>query len=188
MRQQLAILNKKLDSQEIVNDRLMREAMKNKMSWIRKYIWAEIIGLPLIILLYIVIAVGFRLSFGPLILMSVCLIIDVTLDYKVNKAGDRSLFQGNLTETATKLMRMKKLRMTQLVAEIPIIIIWAVWFFLDIFYHIPADGMKNGAMTAGLIGGAVGLLLGIIAAFYIVRKMQRTNDEVIQQIEELTKG
>lgn len=187
MRQQLAILNKKLDSQEIVNDRLMRQAMKNKMSWIRKYVWAEIIGIPLIILLFFVIAVWFKMSFGPLILMSVMLVIDVALDYKINKAGDRNLFQGNLTETAVKLMRMKRLRMTQLVAEMPILIIWAVWFFLDIFHHIPADGMMNGAMTAGLIGGAVGLVLGIVAAFAIVRKMQRTNDEVISQIQEITK-
>ena len=36
MRLSLNALKNKLDKQEIVNDRLLRESMKSKMSWIKK--------------------------------------------------------------------------------------------------------------------------------------------------------
>lgn len=39
MREQMQLLKQKLDNQEIVNDRILRNAMSGKMSWIKKYIW-----------------------------------------------------------------------------------------------------------------------------------------------------
>ena len=36
MKEQLAILTQKLDKETIVNERLMRNAMKNKASWLRR--------------------------------------------------------------------------------------------------------------------------------------------------------
>lgn len=187
MRQQLAILNKKLEGQEIVNDRLMREAMKNKMSWIKKFIWTEIIIVPISILIFLLIAVCFHLSFGPVVVVGILCVIDVVLDYKINKIGDEEFLQGNLTETATKLIRMKKLRVIQIAVEIPVLIIWAIWFSIDFFYHIPSEGSMHGVMVAGIIGGGIGGIIGAVVVYIILRKMQHTNDEVISQIQELTK-
>ena len=45
LRSQLNILKKKLDDQTIVNDQLLRNAMSNKVSWIMKYIWFELLAL-----------------------------------------------------------------------------------------------------------------------------------------------
>ena len=45
MRSQMQLLKQKLDNQEIVNDQLLRNAMKGKMSWINKYIWFELLVL-----------------------------------------------------------------------------------------------------------------------------------------------
>lgn len=187
MSRQLDILNKKLEDQEIVNDRLMREAMKGRMSWIKKFIWCEIVAVPFVIFLFFVITVGFKLSFGPFVLMSVMLVADVALDYKINKIGDNDFLQGNLTETAIKLIKMKKMRSVELAAELPIIIIWAVWFSVDIFWRIPDDELMHDLMTGFMIGSIIGGILGLVVVFVIMRKMQRTNDDVIRQIQELSK-
>ena len=45
MRGQMQLLKQKLETQEIVNDQLIRNAMSGKMSWIRKYIWFELLVL-----------------------------------------------------------------------------------------------------------------------------------------------
>lgn len=187
MRQQLAILNKKLKGQEIVNDRLMREAMKNKMSWIRKYVWAEIIAVPFLIIFFLILAAGFNLSLGPVIFMSVMLVASVITDYKINMIDDKSFLEGNLTDTAMKLVKMKKRRLVNEAVFSPFLFIWVVWFLYDLYHHIPLDGIWNAALTGGFIGGMVGIVVGAVVAFFIIRKMQRTNDDIIRQIQELNK-
>lgn len=189
MRQQLAILNKKLEGQEIVNDRLMREAMKHKMSWIKHYVWAEIIAVPFLIILFFSIAVTFNLSFGPLIYLSVMLVISVAIDYKVNMIKNREFLDGNLTETAVRLTKMKKRRLASELAQIPFILVWLVWFLYDMYRHFSGGvwNLSNPGLTGGFIGGLIGAVAAVPICFSLVRKMQRTNDEVIQQIEELTK-
>ena len=71
MRQQMDILKSKLDNEQIVNERLMRESMKNKMSWIHKFVWAEIFIVPLLIIFFFGTASAFGLSYGPVINFSV---------------------------------------------------------------------------------------------------------------------
>ena len=38
-----------------------------------------------------------------------------------------------------------------------------------------------------LYGGGTGAFIGVVAAWWIYRKMQKTNDEMIKQIEEISK-
>lgn len=187
MRQQMAILKSKLDNQEIVNERLMRASMKNKMSWIHKFVWAEVCAVPILIICFFLMASSFGLSYGPVILISILMIASTTCDYKINKTGDKTFLSGNLVEEAEKLVRMKKLRIRNELYAIPAGLIWVIWFFLDVYNHIPADGALHDGLIGGLIGGCIGLIIGCFVAYYIVMKMQRTNDEVIKQINELIK-
>ena len=135
MRQQMDILKSKLDNEQIVNERLMRESMKNKMSWIHKFVWAEIFIVPLLIIFFFGTASAFGLSYGPVILISVVLIASTTCDYKINKTGDKTFLSGNLVDEAAKLVRMKKLRIRYELYAIPAGLVWAIWFFLDIYNH-----------------------------------------------------
>lgn len=183
MRQQMAILNKKLEGQEIVNDRLMREAMKHKMSWIKHYVWAEIIAVPFLIIFFFSMGVTLNLSFGPLIYLSVMLVISAVIDYKVNMMKNREFLNDNLTETAVRLTKMKKHRLVSELAQIPFILVWLVWFLYDMYRHFSGEvwDLSNPELTGGFIGGLIGAVAAVPICFFLVRKMQRTNDEVIQQ-------
>ncbi len=187
MHQQLAILSKKLEGQQIINERLMREAMKNKMSWIKKFVWTEILLVPLLICFFFIIAMTAGLSLGPVIYITVMLIASVISDYKINMIRDKEFLDGNLTDTATKLIKMKKQRLINEMIFTPFLLIWLVWFLYDLYLHIPAEGIWNSALTGGLIGGCIGTVAGVVIAITLILKMQRTNDEVIRQIQELTK-
>lgn len=39
MRQQLGILKEKIDGQKLINDKLIRQSMLNKMSFMKRYTW-----------------------------------------------------------------------------------------------------------------------------------------------------
>ena len=53
------------------------------------------------------------------------------------------------------------------------------------FLSAKAETAIYGDLVGGLIGGLIGGVVGLVIAFRIFFKMQRTNDEVISQINEL---
>lgn len=64
MRQQMQLLRKKLDRQEIINDKMMRLSVKSKMSWIRRFVYLEFLLLPFAALVWYGIKVFFDLSWA----------------------------------------------------------------------------------------------------------------------------
>src|SRR5574344_1933836 len=72
MRQQLNILQEKLDQQDIVNEKLLKSSMKSKMSWIVKYIIGEVIAIPILAIMLSGIYVMFNLPFYKYIINETC--------------------------------------------------------------------------------------------------------------------
>ena len=46
MREQMQVLRNKLDTQEIVNEKLVKNSVKSKMSWIKKLVYFELLLVP----------------------------------------------------------------------------------------------------------------------------------------------
>ena len=188
MRSQMSLLKDKLDKQEIINERLMRQAMNKRMSWIKNYILFEIILVPFLLLLFGAMTYALGLSWIVFAYLAVMLIVDVTADYYINHVDKNELLSGNLVEASRKLVRMKKLRAWSFFLSLIAVIVWVVLFLLDLkrvagsFEH----DFMNGFATGGFFGGIVGGIIGIIIAFIIFHKMQRTNDDVIAQIDAIT--
>ena len=112
MRDQMQVLRNKLDNQEIVNDTLVKNSVKSKMSWIKKFIYIEFLLIPVIALVWYGIKEMFDLSWYNYAFMMVMCTIDTVWDYRVNvasldleKVGDH-----NLTDTLQKLVTMKQMR------------------------------------------------------------------------------
>ena len=84
---------------------------------------------------------------------------------------------------------MKRYRALQMAICIPLIIVWLLWAGIEAYNALPevANEFQEAFINGGLIGGVIGGICGLIFAFSIYNKMQRTNDEVIAQINDLTK-
>ena len=82
---------------------------------------------------------------------------------------------------------MKRQRSVQMVLFMPAFVVWLLWSGVEAWTALPADApdFVRGAVYGGLVGGLVGGVVGLVIAFRIFFKMQRTNDEVISQINEL---
>ena len=181
MRQQLEILKHKLNEQAIVNDRLIRKAMSRKMSWIMKFIWFELLCLiPLATLSF----VGMKLlepsiSWFPIAGIVLLMLADVLMDFYINHTSAKDWLSENLVETGDRLVWMKRMRWWQLAVSLPIAIALFAWYFSG----FTENEMLRSMIAGGVVGGIVGFCIGI----YILIKMNRTNDELIQQIHDLTK-
>lgn len=183
MRSQLDILKQKLDSQKIVNDRLIRSAMKQKMSWIRRYVWLQLVVLfPLVSLYWLALVYEFHLSWALYVYTVVMMGASSVFDYLINKMKDTDWERENLVETGRKLSRMYHLRIIELWCSIPVFSIFFAWLLIEIC------GMSDDRFEVAAI--VLGAILGAIAGGYIAYKlfsnMQRTNKEIIEQIKEVT--
>ena len=81
---------------------------------------------------------------------------------------------ANLVQTAVKLAKMKRIRKKQTTIQMSLLVP-----VLGIIAVAQLEYLGFSALAGLLVGGAIGLR--------ILAKMQHTNDDVIQQIEELTK-
>ena len=188
MRSQMASFKKQLEQQEIINSRIMSESMKKKFSWIKKMIIGEIILIPIFLYLAFAAKYNFNLSWWSISTFIILLLCDVWCDYDINmraiKNSDYS--RDNLVNTMEKLLRMKQRRTKQTAIMLTATIVMSIWLLIEIGFHLIAINADTG-MWLVLYGGGTGAFIGVVAAWWIYRKMQKTNDEMIKQIEEISK-
>lgn len=188
MRSQMASFKKQLEQQEIINSCIMAESMKKKFSWIKRMIIGEIVLLP--ILLYLAFAVKYNLdlswwSVGTFIILLLC---DVWCDYDINMRAikDSDYSRDNLIDTIEKLVKMKQRRAKQTAIMLTATIVMSIWLLIEISLHLIAINADT-SMWFVFYGGGTGAFIGVAVAWWIYRKMQKTNDEMIKQIEEISK-
>lgn len=185
MREQLGILKQKLDKQTIVTDRLIHQAMKQQMSWITKYCWfAACILFPGICISLWEMKDLWGMSIYSYLLLIIFTGCCIGLDILINRMKSEDWENDNLVQTAVKLAKMKRIRKNQTTIQMSLLIPVLGIIGYDVYTAgvIPAEELEylGFSVLAGLlVGGTIGLR--------ILAKMQHTNDDVIEQIEELTK-
>ena len=183
MRQQMQTLKKKLERQEIVNDRMIRKSMKRNVSSINQRNLAVCIlalfMIPYCYWAFIVLA-HFSMAFWvATALFNVACIVYTY--YNTKDIMHPSLMQEDLLEVRRKVARAKKLNSQWLFIGIPIIILWISWFAYEAYMVNGMDGLL-GFGFAAVIGGTIGGILG----FRLYFKSQRQYQDIIDQIEDLT--
>lgn len=184
MKEQLALLNNKLEKESIVNERLMRTIMKDKARSLRKKAIIEaiitIIGIP-----YFLWVVPELLGLSLYLCVFVAIMMALALVYNYiihSNFHPDSFMSDNLVKARQDTLRMKKLyaNWTKYIG-IPFAITFFCWFIYEIM-HI----MHGAALQSALWGMCVGLAIGLPFGIYQYRRVQRTADEILQQIEDLT--
>ena len=188
LRQQMNVLKEKLDAQEIVNDRLVAKSMRKEMSWIKKYIYVQFALIPFVALIWVGVKYILGLSWWNYSFLMLVCVISVYVDYVINVKvlSNADYHKNNRIETARKLVKMKRQRTIQMIVEILLLILWLIWTFLEVnSAQSTATGLRQSLLQGGIIGGYIGGVIGIIVAFVIFYKMQRTNDRMIEQIDDM---
>ncbi|WP_455540491.1 hypothetical protein [Prevotella fusca] len=189
MRQQLGILKNKLENQTLINDKLIRQSMLHKMSFIKKYTWVSFLGLLFIYYIYYEAREIFNLSWWFYGFTVIFMTFSVCFDAYINRVNKKDFLNGDLIAASLQMQRMKKLRKKSLLCGISILTIWVPWLCLEVYNGLGvADGGENESLFYSMmIGGGVGLIIGAVIGISIYFRMQRINSDIIQQIDELKK-
>ena len=181
MRQQMAILKNKLDDQTIVNDRLIRRAVKNSVSTINKrYIVISIIAFAMIPYGYWAFVKLNGLSISLWIAMSVMMLAVVGFCiYNGREMRRRDFTSGNLLDTKRKALAAKRRDNNWLWFGIPMATAWAVWVGWEMAQKLGAD--FKFFIPFFIICSVGGIILGMTVHF----RTQRHFRDIIEQIEDI---
>ena len=187
MREQLATLKKQLDTQEIINDRLIKEAMSSKLSSInRSAVWICVVCLIMIPMGYLNFQrLGHSTAFciATSMLFLICFVAIFLSHYRLRKSDIRN---GNLITTYTEVARMRKIYKSWHYWSIPMLIVWFAWLEYEIYQNMAHEDLTMMFIISGsgIFGGVIGGIIGL----RIHKRTLRTADDLLRQIEELRKS
>lgn len=183
LKQQFALLTQRLESQPINNDKLLKTVIGNRMKWIAKYVYLKIVlFFPLAALLYYYFYQRGMISLTFLVLTLLLCVLELYFDTVINHIRGKGWLEKDLLTSRQLLVKMKQRRTQLILAEIPISIVWVLVFFFEIISYQPDNPAYAVAM--GICIG-IGALAGAVIAYLVFKKMQRTNDELLREIDQL---
>ena len=182
MREQLASLKKRLENQEIVNEKMLREAMSKKLSTIHRRAMGlcamSFIGIPAA--LFTMHNLDFSVAFGcvTVALILVGVVAQFLTHYRIN--GD--LLSTDLITTYNEVARMKRIYQRWHYFSMPIFVVWFGWGAYEVYTKMTHDVAQFYAI---ILSAGVGMVLGLIFGLRAHRQNVRAAKEIMQQIEVL---
>ena len=183
LKEQFSLLDKKLEKQRIINEEMIQESMKEKLShiekWYRNRFYTCVIAAPIISMIFIVRnfteGVG-DWTFGLMILLVA--LIELYFDRKAYHALDiKNLSTLNMTQATENVIKHKQLRSLANKISILLFIVVIVWTILVAGGY--TWNLKIIALTAFMMG---------ISLFYGLQQMKKNHkrlESVLEQIKKL---
>ena len=182
LRSQVAEFKSRLEQQEIVSERLLKQAMSGRVSWFKLNVWADVIGLCFMPLVALFLRVK-GCSWAPIIVMLIVLLGELAFNvWNTRSIGSQYLMSSDVTTSRQRLLRFKQRERWQAVIEVPMIVLWMVWVYLD----VAGSTMHNQIeMTVWFISV---LVIGLAIGFYIYYREMRSLNKTIKDIDEFVNG
>ena len=185
LKEQFSLLDKKLEKQRIINEEMIQESMKEKLShiekWYRNRFYTCVIAAPIVSMIFIVRnfteGVG-DWTFGLMILLVA--LIELYFDRKAYHALDiKNLSTLNMTQATENVIKHKQLRSLAnkiLILPFIVVIVWTILVAGGYTWNL-----KIIALTAFMMG---------ISLFYGLQQMKKNHkrlESVLEQIKKLRK-
>ena len=184
MREQIALLRRKLDKETIISEQLLRRTMHDKVRGItrdnRTMIICGSLAIPYTAIVFNYLGMSLAFCIATCILLAVSVL--ATLWMQRDLQADELLY-GDVVSAGKKMLRFKQMNDSWLWYSIPLLVAWLLWFFWEAYQQIGGTPLFNGFVIGAIVGIFIG---GIIGGVYRSR-MKRRIREVLAHIEELTR-
>lgn len=179
MRQQISLLKEKLENENIINDKLLRASMRQRLGIIRRNQVIEYVCA-----LYVIIfgSISFRMIgfdwwfiIVTIALMIACMGINFYIHHNFNS---QDLYSDDLLTVAKTMRQLKHRYIKYLYFGIPAIVVWLALLFFQM-----QSVLSEEAFIAMSIGTAVGVIIGAAIGLVMNLKVRKACDDIIRQIE-----
>ena len=186
LRSQVAAFKNRVEQQEIVSRRLLREAMKGHVSWIKQMsIWGSVGELVILPLLVYVLRSIVGVSWLPIIAIGLMLVCEAVFNFwNVSTIRDKHLAADNVLSAQQRLMTFKRREKLYTYGVLPIILLWFVWLLFDVYNgtDIPYPPLSR------LIAYFVVIAVTLAGIFYVLSREMRSLNKAIKEIDEYNKN
>jgi hypothetical protein len=185
MREQLQLLKEKLAREHIVSDKVMRRAVRDKISGVQhRTVAMPIVGtlaIPFVIVTLLM--AGFSTCY--VVVTGAFLIVSVITElYTMGMLRSSDLRSGNLLSAGIQAARVKRLQQQWLVVGLIFVAVWLTWGAYELHGIFPNAEEFHAMVISGAVGGIIGGVIGST----VYRRNQRELGEIIDQIEDLMEG
>ena len=181
MQQQLKQLKEKLDSQKIVNDRLLQKSCNNSLNRLRSKSNLPILfGIAAILMSASFVNIGLSWAFVIFtdVLMLVCIAATLLTNQHIPS------MDNDLVTSAEELRKYKKIHAEWIKFALPVLAVWIGWL---IWEAVKTEGLTGAPLYGFLAGITVGIALGLVLGFKLRREQLNAADELLAQLTELKK-
>ena len=181
MRQQIALLKEKLDKENIVNDKLLRASMQQRLGVIRRNQILEYVCALFVIvfgsLSFLHLGMSWWFVGTTIVLMILCMVINYFMHFDFNR---QNLYSDDLLTVAKTMKQLKHRYIQYLFFGVPAIIIWLALLVYDLKNVLEDTRLWLGMVISAGIGAVIGACIGLAMTF----RNRKACDDIIRQIED----
>ena len=185
LRSQVVEFKNRMEQQEIVSRRLLREAMKGHVSWIKQMnIWGsvgELVILPLLVY-------GLRsivgVSWLPIMAVVLLLVGEAVFNFwNVSTIRDKHLAADDVLSAQQRLITFKRREKLYTFGILPFIFLWVVWLLLDVYY---GTDIPFSPSSKRLVVYFVVIVITFTILSYVFSREMRSLNKAIKDIDDFT--
>ena len=183
LRSQVAEFKNRVEQQEIVSRRLLKEAMKGHVSWIKQMsIWGSVGELVILPLLVYALRSIVGVSWLPIIAVVLLLVGEAVFNFwNVSTIRDKHLAVDDVLSVQQRLITFKRRDKLYTFSILPFLFLWFVWLLFDVYYGTDIPFFPSSERNLVYF---VAVVIILTVFFYVFYREMRSLNKVIRDIDE----
>ncbi|KWW32957.1 MAG: hypothetical protein F083_2579 [bacterium F083] len=186
LRSQVAEFKSRMEQQEIVSQRLLKQAMTGHVSWIKQMsVWGGVLDLALVPLIVYLLKSIVGVSWLPIIVVCIVMAFEAFFNFwNVSTIRDKYLAANDVINTQKRLRTYKRREKLYFYIIIPFLLLWIVWLLFDVYSgkDIPFPS------TDRLIFDFTAIAIILAICFYVFYREMHSLNKAIKEIDEFANG
>ena len=182
LRSQVAEFKNRMEQQEIVSRRLLKEAMKGHVSWIKQMsIWGSVGELVILPFLVYALRSIVGVSWLPIIGVVLMLVGEAVFNFwNVGTIRNKHLAVDDVLSAQQRLITFKRREKLYTYGILPFIFLWVVWLLFDVYYCTDIPFPSSDRLLVDLVL----IVIVLVLLFYVFLREMRSLNKAIKDIDE----
>ena len=183
LRSQVAEFKNRVEQQEIVSRRLLKEAMKGHVSWIKQMsIWGSVGELAILPFLVYALRNIVGVSWLPIIVVGLVIVGEAVFNFwNVSTIRDKHLAVDDVLSAQQRLITFKRREKLYTFGILPFLFFWVVWLLFDVYYGTDIPFFPSSERN--LFYFVVIVVASAVVSYVFYREMRSLN-KAIKDIDE----
>ena len=183
LRSQVAEFKNRVEQQEIVNRRLLKETMKGHVSWIKQMsIWGSVGELVILPFLVYALRSIVGVSWLPIIVVGLVIVGEAVFNFwNVSTIRDKHLAVDDVLSVQQRLITFKRREKLYTYGILPFLFLWFVWLLFDVYYGTDIPFFPSSDRNLVYF---VAVVIILTVFFYVFSREMRSLNKAIKDIDE----